>query len=65
MICANGVDFLNGIRERRGLVDEELQELMRGCSAREKPEFAVYGAAPRNYDPRSNLKGYGHVSAVG
>ena len=57
MICANGIDLLNGVRECRSFVDDQLQELMSGCSACEKCEFAVYGTAPRGYDSQTNLKG--------
>ena len=52
------VNLLDLARERRRLVDEQLQKLVWGRLAREQLELLVYRSAPRNNNACTNLISY-------
>ena len=56
MIRPHSIDLLDLVRERRGLVDEQLQELVRRALAREQLELAVYRARPCGNDAERDLR---------
>ena len=56
MVRAHGVDLLDLVAERRRLVDEQLQELVRRALAREQLELAVYRARPCGNDAERDLR---------
>ena len=56
MVRAHGVDLLDLVAERRRLVDEQLQELVRRALAREELELAVDGARPGENDAEGDLR---------
>ena len=56
MVRAHGVHILDLVAERRRLVDEQLQELVRGTLAREQLKLAVYRARPCGNDAERDLR---------
>lgn len=56
MVGAYSVDLLNLVAERRGLVDEELQELVGSRLPRQQLKLVVDGARPRKDDAECNLR---------
>ena len=63
MVRPHGVDLLNLVRERRRLVDEQLQELVRRGLAREQLELLVYCPSPCVDDTGADLNSF--VSSCG
>ena len=56
MICSDGVHLLNLVAKRHGIVDKELNEVVRRRLAREQFKLAVNGARPRSNDPGRDLR---------
>ena len=56
MVRAHGVDLLDLVAERRRLVYEQLQKLVRRALAGEELELAVYRARPCGNDAERDLR---------
>jgi alpha-D-ribose 1-methylphosphonate 5-triphosphate synthase subunit PhnI len=56
VVRAHGVDLRDVLAERRGLVDDELQERVRRGLAREQLELAVDRVAPERDDADGDLR---------
>ena len=56
VVGADGVDLLDLVAEGHGLVDEELDKVMRRRLAREELELAVDGARPGENDAEGDLR---------
>lgn len=56
VVRPHGVYLFDIITEDHGLVDDELNEVVRRRLAREELELAMYRAAPRNDDSKRDLK---------
>ena len=56
VIGSHSIHFLNLFAEGHGLVDDELEELVRGGLAGKQFELLMNGTSPRNYDEESNLE---------
>lgn len=63
VVCADGVDLLDVVRERRRLVYEQLQEVVRRRLAGEKAELEVDRAPPGEDHAGRNLQRRLGVSA--
>lgn len=55
LVCAYSIDLLDLVAERDGVVDEELQELVRGRFPSQQLELVVNGARPRKDDTERDL----------
>ena len=55
MVGAYGVDLLDFVAEGHGLVDEELDKIMRRRLSGEEFELVVNGAGPRGDDAKRDL----------
>ena len=62
MVRADSVDLLDLVAERRGLVDEQLEELVRRGLAREELKLAVNRARPRDNDSGGDLRQRSSIS---
>ena len=56
VIGSHSIHFLNLFAEGHGLVDDELEELVRGGLAGKQLELLMNGTSPRYYDKESNLE---------
>lgn len=56
MIGSDGVHLLNLVAKRHGLIDKELNEVVRRRLAREQFKLAVNGTRPRSNDPGRDLR---------
>lgn len=56
MVRPHGVYLFDIITEDHGLVDDELNEVVRRRLAREELELAMYRAAPCNDDSKRDLE---------
>ena len=69
MVSSDSVHLLNFIAESRGLVNEQLEEIMWGRFPREKFKLFLDGMCPRNNDSRGDLNdkkdAYTHISSQG
>ena len=56
VVRAHGVNFLDLLAEGDGLVDDELEELVRGRLSGKELELFVDGVSPRKNDAGSDLR---------
>ena len=55
VVSANGIDFLYFVAECHCLVNDQLEEIMRGRFPRQHFKLAIDSATPSYGDPKGNL----------